>query len=110
METIKEWVEEINNRDNTLIVEGKNDIAALRKIGIIKPIESLSKKPIYKIAEDFPQKKAIILTDFDKKGKELYGKLKRELQSWGITVDNVFREWLQNNSKISHIEGIDKLI
>ncbi|MFW6383166.1 MAG: toprim domain-containing protein [Nanoarchaeota archaeon] len=110
METISEWIKEINNEEIALIVEGKKDINALRKIGVNNPIHPLSKKPIYKIAEEFPQKKVIILTDFDKKGKELYAKLSRELQSWGIKVDYVFREWLQKNTKLSHIEGIDKLI
>lgn len=108
METIKEWIEEINKIDKSIIVEGKKDIKALRKIGVNKPIHSLNKEPIYKIAEEFPSKEVVILTDFDKKGKELYSRLKRELQSWGIKVDNVFREWLQRNTKISHIEGIDK--
>ncbi len=106
-ETLEEWVKEINLAEIPIIVEGKNDIKALRSIGIDNEVFSLSKKPIYKVVEDFEAKETIILTDFDKKGKELYGRLKSSLQSMGVKVDNFFREWLQKNMKISHIEGIE---
>lgn len=108
MENIDEWIGKVNASGISIIVEGKKDVSALRKIGIKNPVFCLSVKPIYQVAEDFTSREVIILTDFDKKGKELYGKLSTEFQSQGVGVDRTFREWLQRNTKLSHIEGIDK--
>ncbi len=108
MDKLSEWVEDINRSKKSIIVEGKNDIKALLEIGVTNEIQPLSKKPIYKVVEDFHYKDVIVLTDFDKKGKELYGKLNSGLQSRGVKVDKTYREWLQKNIKISHIEGINK--
>ncbi|MBI2131129.1 hypothetical protein HYU10_05170 [Candidatus Woesearchaeota archaeon] len=89
------------------IVEGKKDSAALRKLGIINIIE-LSKRPIYSIVEEIAGKTndCIILTDLDRKGKELFSKLNSGLQRHGVRVDNTFREFLFKRTKLRQIEGI----
>lgn len=107
MENLDEWIDRVNASGISIIVEGKKDVSALKKIGIKNSMFCLSVKPIYKVAEDFKAREVIILTDFDKKGKELYGKLSTELQSQGVRIDRTFREWLQRNTKLSHIEGLD---
>ena len=95
-----------------IIVEGKKDKAALNYIGINNYIITLSKKPIFATIESISNltDETIILTDFDKKGKELYGKLNSGLQKLGVKVDHYFREWLQKNTKLSHVEGLEKYI
>jgi len=110
MKNIEELNQEINKLkdSNTLIiVEGKKDRKALEKLGI-KNIIELSKKPLFQIIEDISckNKECIILTDLDKKGKQLYGKLNSGLSRLGVRVDNKFREFLQKNTRLSHIEGI----
>jgi len=47
-----------------------------------------------------------LLTDLDKKGKELYGKLNSGLQRFGVRIDNNFREFLFKKTKIRQIEGL----
>jgi len=90
-----------------VVVEGKNDRKALESLGVSGIIE-LSKKPIYAIIEDVVEsgKRCAILTDLDKKGKELYGKINSGLQRFGVRVDNSFREFLFRETKVRQIEGL----
>ncbi len=101
------WLEKLSSSGKCIIVEGKKDKDSLEKLGI-KNIFTLSKKPLFSIVEDVAEKnnEVVILTDFDRKGKELYGKLKKDLSKSGVKVDNYFREFLQKNTKLSHIEGL----
>ena len=106
-ELFNEIIDKIKNNGILVIVEGKKDSAALRKLGIVNIVE-LSKKPIYSIVEEVAEKTkdCIILTDLDKKGKELFGKLNSGLQRHGVRVDNTFREFLFKRTKLRQIEGI----
>jgi 5S rRNA maturation endonuclease (ribonuclease M5) len=107
METMEEWIREINNSNKVVIVEGKKDKKALREIGVINSIETLEGKPLYKVTEDIAKHKyIIILTDLDKEGKKLYGRLSSYLQHQGCEIDNKFREFLLKKTKIRQIEGI----
>lgn len=105
---ISGWVEELNFSRKCIVVEGPKDIRALREIGVINRIYQLSKKPLFEVIEIISSetKDVVILTDFDKKGKELYGKLNSGFSRFGVRVDNSPREWLQKNTRISHIEGL----
>ena len=106
-EELNAFLIELKQSNKLIIVEGPKDKKALNDLGITY-IVVLNKKPIFEIIEDISKvtKEAIILTDFDKKGKELYGKLNSGLQKYGINVDHYFREWLQKNTRLSHIEGL----
>ena len=102
-----EHVNKIKQANIPIIVEGKKDRAALESFGIQNIIE-LSKKPIFEIIEAISSKNknCIILTDLDREGKELYGKLSRGLQHLGVKVDNSFRGFLYNNTSLRQIEGL----
>lgn len=106
-EQFKKYVEKIINTNIIVIVEGKKDRAALNKFGIINIIE-LTKKPLFQIVEEVADsnKECIILTDLDKKGKQLYGKLNSDLQKHRVKINNKFREFLFNHTKIRQIEGL----
>ena len=114
MEELKEEFRELADKaiasSMLIIVEGKKDRAALNKIGIQNIIE-LSKKPLYRIIEEISDSndECIILTDLDKKGKELYGRLNSELQKRGVKVNNKLRDFLFKNTRIRQIEGISNL-
>ncbi|MBI4143600.1 toprim domain-containing protein [Candidatus Woesearchaeota archaeon] len=97
----------IKNSNTLVIVEGKKDRAALHRLGI-KNIVELSKKPLFQIVEEIAgsNKECIILTDLDKKGREIYGKLNSNLQKHGVKVNNKLREFLFKNTKLRQIEGI----
>ena len=113
IETLNDWIGCIVESGKAIIVEGMKDRRALTEVGITNPIIMINgpKPGLYNVVESAAQhKQIIILTDFDKKGKELYGKLKKDLCKNGVEIDNFFREWLRRNTKLSHIEGLDSYL
>jgi len=105
-------LEQINElKKKIIIVEGKKDKIALEELGL-KNIITLSKKPIYKIIEEVSEKnkEVVILTDLDKEGKQLFGKLNQGLQYHGVKVDNKFRLFLFKETKLRQIEGMGKYL
>ena len=102
-----EHINKIKQSNQLIIVEGKKDRAALEKFGI-KNIIELNKKPIFEIIENISDnnKNCIILTDLDRQGKELYGKLNSGLQQRGVKINNNFRNFLFKNTKLRQIEGL----
>ena len=108
IEEFREHIEKIKDSNIIVIVEGKKDRAALNRFGITNIIE-LTKKPLYHIVEEIASsnKECIILTDLDKKGKELFSKLMSNLQRHGVKVNNKFREFLFRKTKLRQIEGMD---
>ncbi len=111
IEELNQEISKLRTSNELIIVEGKKDRIALEKLGL-KNITELSKKPLFQIIEDISNnnKECIILTDLDKKGKQLYGKLNSGLSRLGVKVDNQFREFLQKNTHLSHIEGLHTYI
>lgn len=105
------WIDKIKDSDKIIIVEGKEDKSALNKLDITNVVQ-LNKKPLYQIVEDLVEKgkEVIILTDLDKKGKQLYGKLNHDLRQFGVKVDNKFREFLFKHTKLRQIEGLDSYL
>jgi len=94
-----------------IIVEGKKDKVALEKLGF-ENIFVLHGKPFYKAIEEIEGKKikkCIILTDLDKKGKQLYYVFKRALVRRGIRVIDKLRKTMLRE-KISHTEGLTTFI
>lgn len=70
--------------DKLIIVEGKHDEKALKSLGV-KHIIAINRRPLYEVAEIASKSKReiIILTDFDKKGREMEKTLKSLLQIKG---------------------------
>ena len=106
-EELISFIEKLKESSKLIIVEGQRDKKALEQLGINK-IVTLNKEPLFKIAENISKehKDVIILTDLDKKGKQLYGKLNSSLQRLGLRVDNRFRNFLLKKTKLRQIEGI----
>ena len=106
-EELNEFIEKLKETNKAIVVEGEKDKKALENLGI-KKIITLNKEPLFKIAENISKehRDVIILTDLDKKGKQLYGKLNSNLQRLGLRVDNRFRNFLLKKTKLRQIEGI----
>lgn len=104
---LREWTERIATTELPIIVEGPKDKRALEAIGA-REVFTLSRKPLFAIAEDIASNfdEVILLTDFDSKGKELYGCLARIFSRLGVKIDPYFRKTLQKHARISHIEGL----
>src|SRR3989344_9225409 len=94
-----------------VIVEGRKDRTALKKLGIVNVIE-IDKKPLFKVIEDvyMKNKACVILTDLDTEGKKIYSKLNSGLSQHGVHVDNMLRHFLFRKTKIRQIEGICNIL
>ena len=103
METLEDWIRELQQTQKLIIVEGKKDLKALASFGITKVIQISG--PFYKFIESIEEKDVIILTDLDSEGKKLYSKLKHNLQKRGTRIDNKFREFLFT-TQVTTIESL----
>ncbi len=97
-----------------IVVEGKKDKRALEELNfnyvfaLNEDGKSLYEK-IEKIEVLASGKNVCILTDFDKKGKQLYLLLKKELSTKKVKIDNTLRSILLKNH-VSHIEGLASFV
>ncbi len=102
------------NKRIPVIVEGKKDESALRKLGLVGEIITLHRgKSLYDFCADVEERfhKVIILLDWDEKGKNLNKVISRYLRGhWEEFYS--FREVLRMlcQKDIRDIEGIPKLL
>ena len=120
-EQLREHINTMIRDENIVVVEGIKDKKALEEFGI-RNILVLNKRPLYAVVEkvatvvDKTKKltgekiSVVILTDLDKTGKKLYGKLNSDLQHFGVRIDNKFREFLFDETKLRQIEGMKKYV
>jgi 5S rRNA maturation endonuclease (ribonuclease M5) len=102
------------NKSIPVIVEGKNDVIALKKLGLSGEIITLHRgSTIYdfceEIAEKFPR--VVLLTDWDEKGEMLHGSLSDNLRGHiedFTAVRGMLKMLCQKD--IKDIEGIPKLL
>ena len=109
-EIIEKIKEEIDDNKLIILVEGKKDKRALMDLDIKEQVFILNGKDIWNRLEEIvnknPKKHILILTDFDKEGKKLYGKITKDLERLGMKIDKKYREFLQKRTKVSHVEGL----
>jgi len=79
-----------------IIVEGRKDKVALRRLGLTGPILCFksSRKSLADFLSDIDAKKTIVLTDFDREGKDLSVRIAEELSHLKIRADHALRERL----------------
>ncbi len=107
---LHDWIAKLVEEQPYIIVEGLKDKQALEALGLKKIITL--KKPLYATVEEVAAitKTVVILTDLDRKGKELFARLRQDLQKHGVTIDNQFREFLFKETQLRQIEGMTKYI
>jgi len=87
--------------DKTVIVEGRRDVLALKSLNVINTIP-INGKPLSAVAHTLHEKgvtEVVILTDYDREGKELYRKLKMHLERYRLFVDSSLRHKLRKYGK-----------
>ena len=100
-----------SKRGVPVIVEGPNDVKTLRRIGIVGPIFCAKSRRVGLV--DFldsiaTHAEAIILTDFDKEGRALAWRLRRDLSEMRVKVN--VEIWKQLNALVrSEVVGIESL-
>ena len=102
------------NRRFPVIVEGKKDASALKKLGLDGEIIILHNgKGLYEFCEDIAQRfsKVVLLFDWDVKGEALYRAVSENLSGHGDEF-SVFRGIIKVlcQKDIKDIEGIPKLL
>lgn len=75
-----------------VIVEGKKDKKALKSLGV-KDIIAINGRPLYEVADSLlkTEKEIVILTDFDKKGRQIEMNLKDLLKTHGKKTNSKLR-------------------
>jgi len=91
-------------RNLLVIVEGKNDKAALEKLGV-RRVALLDVH--YKTVEKaIGEREVALLVDLDRHGRTLYHRLHHDLTRHGVRVDNHLREFLLKETPLRQIEGL----
>jgi 2,5-diamino-6-(ribosylamino)-4(3H)-pyrimidinone 5'-phosphate reductase len=114
LEAVKKLVEEVVSHSQhgiPLIVEGPNDVKALRLLGAVGPIFCVKSRRFGLV--DFLESVAshsevVILTDFDKEGRALAWRLRRDLTSMRVKVNAEIWKQLKALTR-SDIVGIESL-
>jgi 5S rRNA maturation endonuclease (ribonuclease M5) len=98
-----------------IIVEGRNDREALRKLGIGGEVFVVNgHHTIFEMCEEISRKhkRVIVLTDWDRKGGQICHSLLQGFQSNGVKVDEYVRATLSSLSagEIKDVESLPNLI
>jgi 5S rRNA maturation endonuclease (ribonuclease M5) len=110
-EHIKEIINQLNNQDAIIVVEGKKDKIALLRLGIDSKIFLLNnRKSLIETSEILAQKQhhVILMLDSDPKGLELTKKMKNHLQSQGVKVNTTIGKMLLRVANSQVVESLDK--
>jgi 5S rRNA maturation endonuclease (ribonuclease M5) len=94
-----------------IIVEGRRDKLSLRRLGVEGRIFCLKSAGIrfFDFVENVKSwREAIILTDFDREGKELSSQLVRELSRIRVRADDSFWRQLRSLGR-SEIKSVEEL-
>lgn len=99
--------------DFVVIVEGKKDVEALQRLGVIRA-EMLNRYPgIVEMADVLAERgvrRAVILTDYDRAGRKLARRIGAALSSAGIRVEWHVRARLRRVFGITHVENLDRIV
>jgi 2,5-diamino-6-(ribosylamino)-4(3H)-pyrimidinone 5'-phosphate reductase len=113
IQLILERLKQESSKGTAIIVEGKKDVESLRQLGIEGPIISAktggkSRTDLICNLEESHAKEVILLFDFDRRGKEWTGTLKRRLESGRVKADLTFwRELLRfAGRELKDVEGL----
>ncbi len=110
IEKLKNFITSLNSKkDSIVVVEGKHDSAALKKLGFSGKIcEFHSFKGLARFADSIGSyKRLIVLLDHDRKGRYLTSRIISELEH-RIIIDLSFKRRLTSitKGKIRHIEDL----
>ena len=113
IEQILEWLTEESSKETPIIVEGKNDVEALRTLGVEGKIVSAktggkSRLDVISEIEKTGAREVILLLDFDKRGREWTDVLKKQLEKAKIKTDLTFWNGLLRfaGRELKDIEGL----
>jgi 5S rRNA maturation endonuclease (ribonuclease M5) len=111
MRDLDQWLAKLVEEKPLIVVEGPKDKASLHKLGL-ENVLTLRGRPLYKLVERIAAetKECIVLTDLDEEGKNLYARLRSDLQKHGVRIDDRFRHFLFKETDLRQIEGLFRYI
>ena len=109
---VKDFVKSLNSRhDSILVVEGKRDEDALKKLGYTGKIcQFHSFKGLIKFADSMPKyENLVLLLDSDRKGRYLTKRIIAQLQH-RVTIDLSYRKELTviTKGRVKNVEDLTK--
>jgi 5S rRNA maturation endonuclease (ribonuclease M5) len=112
-EKMKNLIEMLKEEESALIlVEGQRDVEALRALGITHHMVKVSGRRMFDDFSLFEGKNIIILTDFDRTGRLLFNRLRKELEIMGYNPNMYY--WMQikklTKGVIKAIEELDTYV
>ena len=117
VEEVLNEIKEMSESGSIIIVEGKNDVIALRELGVAGQIEIATYRPLFIFAEEISQKsnkntEVIILTDWDKRGGFLASRISEYLRSMDTIPNNSLRSKLSSlvRKEVTEVEGLSRYI
>ena len=107
---VKDFVKSLNSRHGIVVVEGKRDEDALKKLGYTGKIcQFHSFKGLIKFADSMPKyKNLVLLLDSDRKGRYLTKRIISQLQH-RMTIDLSYRKELTSITK-GRVKNVEDLI
>lgn len=111
LDDLRKKIEELASLDVPIIVEGRKDEKALRELGISGPVVVLNDglsiiDTCTRISEEY--ERAVILTDWDRKGGQLARQLMDALDANGVHFDTEIRACISRLSK-KDIKDVESL-
>lgn len=109
---LRQIMEDLSSRNTLLVVEGKNDNAAVRELGYTGAVFEMcgsggGTKNLAVLAQNY--KNLVILFDTDKRGERLEQTVKSKMTYAGINIDYYTRVKIKSiTGGISHIEDLIK--
>lgn len=107
LDKFRQWIQHLrlSAKDKPVIVESGREKRVLETLKISN-IYTLT-KPLSKIAETIAKKnrECILLLDTDKRGQDLYTRVKTELEQQHVKIDQRFEQFIFH-TKLKRIEGI----
>lgn len=95
LEEFSRIVRKVNSNVDIILVEGKRDRRALVENGFESRILECSSLPVHEIisrVEESGSRSALVLTDFDAHGRELFREISSALTGHGISLKNIYRK------------------
>lgn len=106
---VKDFVKSLNSRHGIVVVEGKRDEDALKKLGYTGKIcQFHSFKGLIKFADSMPKyKNLVLLLDSDRKGRYLTKRIISQLQH-RVTIDLSYRKELTiiTKGRVKNVEDL----
>jgi dTMP kinase len=117
LEELEKVFEELEHDSESapIIVEGAQDVAAMKRLGIHKNVMAVNRgMSIFSFAEMISRRyeQAIVLTDWDRRGGQLARALKEALQANGVSVNDRHRTQIVILSKkeIKDIQSLPRFV